>query len=533
LSRVFRGVALFGHSCSGKSTIASLLASLVPNSVHIEISADVLVPLMKAATLPKVKAPEELAELVRLHGRSNVDLAPLQRSEAQQMFLTLGEHYGFDIVARIAECLRQEKFAIISGARGHANLEWFRANGYLTACLVGAPEILLKRRCERDRITWAQAVQDQRVENDLYGTDSMSRISDVIVSTATQAPEDAARELGSNIEHRLCRRCVNSSLNPAIHFDQTGLCSVCQFFDRHYHPEQLSKELEFLLTLRDSSRSFDALVGLSGGKDSSAATLALQELGFSPRAFTIDSGYYPEHILTRSRAIAEDLGLAHVWIELRPFITRASLESYRLTADLYDLPESPTTSLLFRQLYTENRLQYSVRDDVPMPYVRTCQLCRKSVIRAYYGTAIQQGVRLVVLGMNEWTGLCATALDRAQTLSALRKLQPSPTSPPVFVVHLPFLLRIVLADTEKRLNSIGWTRPEGEDLVETGRNSCLLARAAEDKVTRLLGFNPDSTRLSREVTVGFLSRDHALRALSKTAASARTVRVVLERAGIL
>ena len=50
---------------------------------------------------------------------------------------------------------------------------------------------------------------------------------------------------------------------------------------------------------------------------------------------------------------------------------------------------------------------------------------------------------------------------------------------------------------------------------------------------RLLGFHPDSTRLAREVTVGFITKKQALKALGKIHPYKDTPRQVLEKASIL
>ena len=61
----------------------------------------------------------------------------------------------------------------------------------------------------------------------------------------------------------------------------------------------------------------------------------------------------------------------------------------------------------------------------------------------------------------------------------------------------------------------------------------LLARAAEGKARRMLGFHPDSTRLAREVTVGFISKKQAQQALAKINHYKHSVRQILQKAKIL
>jgi hypothetical protein len=85
--------------------------------------------------------------------------------------------------------------------------------------------------------------------------------------------------------------------------------------------------------------------------------------------------------------------------------------------------------------------------------------------------------------------------------------------------------------------------PANEDFIESNSNSCLFACAAEEKARRLLGFHPDITRyaqesscffpriicrLSREITVGFISKEEGRKALAKRHNYQRTVREILQ-----
>lgn len=119
------------------------------------------------------------------------------------------------------------------------------------------------------------------------------------------------------------------------------------------------------------------------------------------------------------------------------------------------------------------------------------------------------------------------------TVSGIRRLQPSPGQPPVYVVHLPFILSINRPKVEQILKEINWRLPLGEELIESNSNSCLFARAAENKARRLMGFHPDTTRLAREVTVGFICKEEASAAIRKYHPFSKSVRGILQEAHIL
>jgi hypothetical protein len=332
---------------------------------------------------------------------------------------------------------------------------------------------------------------------------------------------------------RACRACPNSTANPAVHLSGGGLCQWCDAYATWFDRGQLDREVDMLRLLVGSGRGRnDALFGLSGGKDSTAALARALELGFRPLAFTFDTGYYPAHIVPRAHRAAVLAGVDHVVIDLREYLRSSDVESFRLTADLFDAEESAQLAVRFRRAYLLNRQRYSVRHAEAMAYVRTCQLCRRLVVRAYHREAVARGVKVVLLGTNEWVGLSQQPGSGHYQFSAIRQLRPDACGPSVYVVHLPFLLGANLADTARVLDRIGWTPPEQEHLVEANANSCLLSRAAEAKATRMLGFHPDTTRLGREVTVGFLTREQAVAALSVVHEHPRSVRQVLADAGL-
>ena len=116
--------------------------------------------------------------------------------------------------------------------------------------------------------------------------------------------------------------------------------------------------------------------------------------------------------------------------------------------------------------------------------------------------------------------------------SSIRKLKPFKNKPPIYIAHLPFLLQRNIKDTKNILKKLGWKIPRGEELIESNANSCLFARAAENKARRILGFHPDTTRLSREATAGFITKEQAKKALAKVHNYPHSVETVLKKAKI-
>ena len=329
---------------------------------------------------------------------------------------------------------------------------------------------------------------------------------------------------------KMCKRCINTTNNPSITIGDDGICNVCKDFEKNYDEKVLDKELEFLRKFIRKEKTNNCMVALSGGKDSSAMLYSVKELGFNPLAFTFEIGY---NILTDSlkdkiNRVCRNIGVKHEYIDVHSYVTDVDRECFKLTAEMYDKPITNETSEKFKKIYYEGRKHYSTKDNTIMPFVRPCQICRKIAIRAYYGEAIKHNIRIVFVGINEWSGLSGNKY------TAIRELKPFEDMPSVYIVHFPFLIHRKISDLDEILNKIGWSRENGDNKVDTGGSACMLARIAESKSTEMLGFNVDESRLSREITAGFLNKEDALNAISNYQRPVtKTMKKVLKESGLL
>ncbi len=318
-----------------------------------------------------------------------------------------------------------------------------------------------------------------------------------------------------------CKRCINTSQNPFIKFNKEGYCHVCEIYRKNFDKKTLAKELKFFKSFIESGkRRHDIMVGVSGGKDSSATLYRIKEMGFTPLAFTLDTGYFPSYIFKRAKNVAEKIcKVDYKVIPTQKYLIKQDLKSFNRMAELYSRNKKEE----FIKDYLTGRKDYR-------GVVRPCWVCRKILIRAYYSEALKHGVRIVALGINEWTSLKQSTSRKDYIISAVRKLKPFPNKPAVYVVHFPFLTQTKLSDTKKVLKKMGWNYYRS---VQSNASSCLLACAAEKSSYDNLGFHPDTTRLAREVTVGFLTKQEAKKALMKARKCEYSVSQILKKAKLI
>lgn len=84
-----------------------------------------------------------------------------------------------------------------------------------------------------------------------------------------------------------CTRCLYPNTKPDLHFNEAGLCSACQAYDRRAQIDWQAKAAEFMALVQNNSGStHDVIVACSGGKDSTAQIVKCLELGIRPLAVT-------------------------------------------------------------------------------------------------------------------------------------------------------------------------------------------------------------------------------------------------------
>jgi 7-cyano-7-deazaguanine synthase in queuosine biosynthesis/dephospho-CoA kinase len=533
--RLYKGIAIFGAPGSGKTTMAKLLQETFPKAKHIEASDRVI---NQAASVKDHLPKEEVDFIKKITEIKNPVTKIISREQARDLFTNLKNRYSPSVIAKtlihIHEKTFAKQFVIIAGIRGYRNSLYFKKNGYFVVYLKTPEKDLSLRVSKRENFSLKEAERERHIEERLFSTNKIEKIANISFNTAIQTKEEIRSQIKALVEFRECARCINTSTNLSSSIGASGLCEVCERYTENFSVEPLKQELLFLQSLLKTGKGkYDAMVGISGGKDSTATLYQVKEMGFTPLAFTFDTGYYPKHIFPRSREVAKELGVDHQKIDIRKYARAVDIECFKKTAQLYDERDSQELKENFRKWYVEGRRHYSIKCAHKIPFVRTCQLCRRLVIRGYYEEAVKNGVSVVVLGINEWAGLSQSGESKKFVFSAIRKLQPYKNKPPVYIVHLPFLLQRKIADTRNILKKLGWQVPRGEVLIESNANSCLFAKSAESKARRLLGFHPDITRLAREVTVGFITKDQAKKALAKVHSENLSVRKILEKAKLI
>lgn len=138
-------------------------------------------------------------------------------------------------------------------------------------------------------------------------------------------------------EKTLCKRCVApiTALNTVLGSD--GICNLCKTFDRLKDRLTDYSHMRSLLDQRISEirgkHEFDAMVGLSGGKDSCyVAWRLVHDYGLKILLFTYDNGYLTDSARRNIEHMVNRLGQQHLFVgpghDLQTVIARSSMKRF-------------------------------------------------------------------------------------------------------------------------------------------------------------------------------------------------------------
>lgn len=167
--------------------------------------------------------------------------------------------------------------------------------------------------------------------------------------------------------HRMCVRCVMDSTDPDITFDSDGVCSHCHTYDQT--SKRLWKKgeegriiLEKLLgqiKKEGQGKRYDAIIGLSGGTDSSYLAYLGHKWGLRMLAVHVDAGWNTEIAVQNIENICNKLNIDLItevidWTDMQA-MQRAFFRSKVVNQDI------PQDHAFFAALYkysTKNKIKY-------------------------------------------------------------------------------------------------------------------------------------------------------------------------------
>lgn len=158
--------------------------------------------------------------------------------------------------------------------------------------------------------------------------------------------------------YQICTRCIlSTSDDPAIFFDEQGICNHCQLYDLFVtervlqSPEREQSLLKLINEIKRKGRGkkYDCIIGISGGVDSTYVAYKVKQLGLRPLAVHCDNGWNSELAVSNISNILNKLNidLYTIVINWEEF---KSLQLAYLKASVIDI-EATSDHAIFASLY--------------------------------------------------------------------------------------------------------------------------------------------------------------------------------------
>ena len=155
-----------------------------------------------------------------------------------------------------------------------------------------------------------------------------------------------------------CRTClITFSDVPGLQMDGNGVCNICNSFQSRWleHCQRKNERQQVLeasidrLKKAGSGRTYDCVIGISGGVDSSFLAWKIVQLGLRPLAVHFDNGWNSELAVKNIESLTNALGIdlqTHVvdWPQFR------DLQKAYFRASVIDI-EVPTDHGIYGTLY--------------------------------------------------------------------------------------------------------------------------------------------------------------------------------------
>jgi N-acetyl sugar amidotransferase len=131
--------------------------------------------------------------------------------------------------------------------------------------------------------------------------------------------------IGENELIQYCVTCFLPLTKPDTFFDSKGICAACNSYTNRGIIDWRAREKEFIKIVESfsqkSSNSWDCIIPVSGGKDSTAQVLKILELGFNPLCVTATTCDLTE-IGRRNLTNIKNLGVDHLEFSPNPIVRK-------------------------------------------------------------------------------------------------------------------------------------------------------------------------------------------------------------------
>lgn len=165
------------------------------------------------------------------------------------------------------------------------------------------------------------------------------------------------------MKYKICKRCVMDTSDSTITFDKNGYCNHCtSALERKVNPDsEKFKEIIDLLKKDGEGKSYDCVLGISGGIDSSYLAYVLAKEGIRILGIHIDAGFDTEISCSNLAKLAKKCNIDMKYITIKEEEMMDLQRSYFLAQVINQ--DVPQDHAFFAKLYkymVENKVKYFI-----------------------------------------------------------------------------------------------------------------------------------------------------------------------------
>jgi len=324
----------------------------------------------------------------------------------------------------------------------------------------------------------------------------------------------------------MTRRCQNCNLPEGkfnVILNDKGICNYCEYFEQNKAVVRNVAGRESLLVKRIQSLKgkydYDALIGLSGGKDSTyVAYQMVKKYNFKVMAVTLDNGFLTDFARESIKKTVQKLGIEHVYYEPDWNIYR---KFYKMCVQKMGNPCIACSIggyfLSIKGCY-ENKIPFFVHGRTPFQMFRNFYantrdaflLLMKLNVMDHSFAALSKVYGSVNEAMRQTIGAMADSPQEAKEITDEFFVDSSKLTDE-FVPE--FLSYFLFEEYDEELikkhieNVLGWRRPEGDNLL--GHYDCALHDAAGYMYRKLHDVDILEPDVAVMVRFGAISREKA------------------------
>jgi hypothetical protein len=324
-----------------------------------------------------------------------------------------------------------------------------------------------------------------------------------------------------------CSKCILPDSIPGISFDETNECNYCRENFPSYYPKGAENLAALLHANKTNDSAADCLVGLSGGKDSTYALIALQEeFKMRVEAFTYVHEGTTGFSLENARNTCKRFNIKHHIVSLgnqqhlKTFtgFFKAWLKSPSATTAGMTCVACKHLHILGMNIAKERNIPMVVWSTSPLeysPFLALKYAGEKN--NQYKREGNSKGVILLVKALVKTTefpgtffshfNLCLKGCLAAFPTSSYLKNRYPEITPVFFYEYIDWNADVILNYIKE---NAGWKIP-GEK--EDWHSDCLFNFFKEYMFLSMLGVSYTDAFLSNQIRHGLLSRDEAMRKL--------------------